>query len=137
MDVVVLIGRILFGLLFLGAAYGHLAKTAALAEYAASKKVPVPKLATLGGGVVILAGGLMVILGVWADLGAALLVLFLLPTAFVMHGFWSQTDAQTKQAEMTQFQKDVALAGAALMFLGLYVGYGQDLDLTITGPLFR
>jgi putative oxidoreductase len=54
----------------------------------------------------------------------------------LMHGFWKETDAQAKMSEQVQFQKDAALGGAALLILALYAGYGADLGLTITGPLF-
>jgi len=40
MDVALLIGRVLFGLLFLLSAAGHLAKTNDLAGYAAARGVP-------------------------------------------------------------------------------------------------
>jgi uncharacterized membrane protein YphA (DoxX/SURF4 family) len=136
MDVIALIGRILFVFLFFGSAVGHLTQTAAMAGYAESKGVPSAKAATFGSGVLMVIGGLMLLLGVWADLGALLLVLFLLPTAFLMHNFWKETDAQAKQVEMIQFNKDIALAGGALMFFGLYAGPGSELGLTITGPLF-
>lgn len=136
MDVVALIGRILFALLFLGSAFGHLTQADAMAGYAASRGLPQPKLAVLGSGVLILVGGLLVLLGIWIDLGALLLVIFLLPTAFLMHPFWKETDAMAKQNELVSFQKDIALAGAALLILALYAGYGSELGITITGPLF-
>lgn len=133
MDVVLLIGRVLFAALFLGSAVGHLTQTAAMAGYAASRGVPMARPATLITGVLILLGGLSVLLGVWGDLGALLLLVFLLPTAFLMHGFWRETDPTAKQTEMVQFNKDVALAGAALAFFWVF---SQDPGLTITGPLF-
>lgn len=136
MDVVALIGRIMFVALFLGSGFGHLTQTEAMAGYAASRGVPQPKLATLGSGVLIIVGGLMVLLGLWLDLGALLLAIFIIPTAILMHGFWKETDPQTRQMEMIQFLKDLALGGAALLVLALYAGYGADLGLTITGPLF-
>jgi putative oxidoreductase len=136
MDVVALIGRILFALLFLGSAFGHLTQAGAMAGYAASRGLPRPKLAVLGSGVLILVGGLLVLLGIWIDLGALLLVVFLIPTAFLMHPFWKETDAMAKQNEMVSFQKDIALAGGALLILALYAGYGSELGITITGPLF-
>lgn len=136
MDVVALIGRILFVALFLGSGYGHLAQTEAMSGYAASKGVPAAKVATQVTGVILIVGALMVLLGVWADLGALLLVVFLLPTAFLMHAFWKETDAQAKQLEMIQFQKDLALAGAALLIFALIVELDDELGLTITGPLF-
>ncbi|WP_149828317.1 DoxX family membrane protein [Streptomyces tailanensis] len=136
MDVLVLIGRILFAVLFLGSALGHLTKTKVMAGYAASRGVPAAVPATAGGGVLLLVGGLSVLLGAWADLGALLLVVFLVPTALLMHAFWKESDAQARQMEMIQFQKDMALAGAALMMVALIAHAGSDLRLTITGPLF-
>jgi putative oxidoreductase len=135
-DVVVLIGRILFVLLFLGGGFGHLAQTEAMAGYVASKGVPGARLATQLSGVLLLIGGLMVLLGIWADLGALLLVVFLVPTALLMHAFWKETDPQARQLELSQFNKDISLAGAALMIFAMIVMLGDDLGLTITGPLF-
>ncbi|MEW2635439.1 DoxX family protein [Streptomyces sp. NPDC048389] len=136
MDVLVLIGRILFSALFLGSAFAHLTQTKAMAAYASSRGVPAPVPAVLGSAVLLLAGGVSVLLGLWADLGALLLAVFLVPTAVLMHGFWKETDPQARQVEMVQFQKDMALAGAALMLLGFIAHAGGDLGLTVTGPLF-
>jgi uncharacterized membrane protein YphA (DoxX/SURF4 family) len=135
-DVVVLIGRILFVALFLGSGFGHVTQSQAMAGYAASRGVPQPRLAVLASGVLIIVGGLMVLLGLWMDLGALLLVPFLVGTAFLMHAFWKETDPQAKQMEMASFQKDLALAGAALLIFALYSGYAPDLGIPITGPLF-
>ncbi|GAB0102922.1 hypothetical protein JMUB6875_18930 [Nocardia sp. JMUB6875] len=136
MDVLVLIGRILFVLLFLSSGFGHLAQSKQMAQYAQFKGVPMPEVAVLASGVLLLAGALSVLLGVWADLGALLLFIFLLPTAFLMHAFWKETDAQAKQTEMISFNKDIALAGAALMLFAFFAHTGGDLGLTLTGPLF-
>ena len=133
MDVVLLLGRILFGALFLGSAMGHLTQTDAMAGYASSKGVPMAKAAVFGSGILLVIGGLSVILGVWGDLGAMLLFLFLVPTAVMMHDFWKEEDPQAKQMEMIQFNKDIALAGAALAFVWIF---SVDPDLTLTGSLF-
>src|SRR5687768_11976074 len=100
MDILVLIGRILFSALFIGSAVGHLTQTKAMAGYASSKGVPQAFAATFVSGLIIAAGGLMVLLGVWADLGALLLFVFLIPTALLMHPFWKESDAQARQVEM-------------------------------------
>ncbi|MFW6691952.1 DoxX family protein [Streptomyces sp. MAR4 CNX-425] len=136
MDVLVLIGRILFVPLFLSSAVGHLTQTKQMGQYAAAKGVPAAEPATAGSGVLMIAGGLSVLLGVWADLGALLLVVFLVPTAVLMHAFWKEEDPQSKQMEMISFNKDISLAGAALMLFALFSHTGDDLGLTITGPLF-
>lgn len=136
MSVVVLIGRILFVVPFLTAALGHLTKSGPMAGYAKSKGVPAAQVAVLGSGVLLLLGGLSVLLGVWADLGALLLVIFLVPTTLLMHDFWKLSDPQAKQGEMNTFNKNVALAGAALAFFAFFAHY-SDLGLTLTGPLFH
>ncbi|MGW1076404.1 DoxX family protein [Streptomyces sp. NPDC002537] len=136
MDILVLIGRILFAFLFLGSAVGHLTKTKMMAGYAASKGVPAATAATAASGVLLLVGALSVLLGAWADLGALLLAVFLVPSALLMHRFWQETDPQARQQEMIHFQKDVALAGACLMLLAFFSYVGHDLGLTLTGPLF-
>lgn len=133
MDILFLIGRVLYGALFLGSAMGHLTKTADMTQYAQSRGMPMAGVATRLSGVQLLIGGLMVVLGVWGDLGALLLLAFLLPTAVLMHAFWKETDPMAKQMEMVQFNKDVALAGGALAFWWVF---SQDVGLTITGPLF-
>lgn len=137
MDVVALIGRILFAAIFLASSFGHLTQTEAMAGYAGSKGVPMPKLAVLASGVIMAVGILLIVLGIWADLGALLLVLFLLPTAFLMHAFWRETDGQARQVEQVQFMKDISLAGGSLLLFALFVELGDDLGLTITGPLFK
>lgn len=136
MDVVVLIGRILFVVLFLASGAGHLMQSEMMGGYAQSKGVPAARAAVVVSGVLIVVGAVMVLLGLWADLGAVLLVVFLIPTAVLMHGPWTVEDPQQKQMEQTQFLKDLSLAGAALMLFAFFAAT-PDLGLTITGPAFE
>jgi putative oxidoreductase len=122
MDAVALAGRILFSLVIIVSAYGHLTKTAGTAGYAGSKGVPLPKLAVVVTGLMLLVGGLSVLLGIWVKVGAALLVLFLVPTAFTMHNYWTISDPMAKAGDQAHFLKDIALAGAALMIFAFGTG---------------
>ena len=127
--VVIEIGRVLFALLFISGGIGHLTKTASLTAYASYKKVPAAKLGVIVSGLFILLGGISVLLGFYADLGALLLVLFLLPTAVVLHNYWTETDAMAKAGAEAAFWKNISLAGAALIILGLTVkGHGITAD---------
>lgn len=136
MDVVILIGRVLFAAVFVGGAVGHFTQTAAMAAYTESKGVKPGRLAVLASGVWMLVGAALVILGVWADLGALLLAAFLLPTAVIMHPFWREQDPQLKAGEQVNFNKNVSLAGAALALFGFFVTAGANTGLQLTGPLF-
>lgn len=119
MEILEIIGRVMFALLFVGSAFGHFKNTAAMAGYAQSKGVPAPKLAVQGSGLLILVGAVLVATGYQAAFGALLLVIFLIPTAFLMHPFWKETDAMAKMNEQIAFLKDISLAGAALVMFTL------------------
>lgn len=136
MDWIALLGRILLVPLFVGGGISHLTKTRDMAAYAQAKGVPqgAARPIVIGSGLMILVGGLMVLLGVWADLGALLLVAFLVPTALVMHAFWKVDDPQAQPVEQAQFMKNLALAGAALLMFVLFTT--SEVGLTLTGPLF-
>jgi uncharacterized membrane protein YphA (DoxX/SURF4 family) len=135
-NVLVLIGRIMFVVIFLSSGVGHLTATDALAGYAQSKGVPSPRPVVMLSGVVLLVGAIMVLLGLWIDLGALLLLAFLVPTALLMHAFWRESDPQNRQMEQIQFMKDLALAGAALFLFAFTAYLGSELGLTLTEPLF-
>lgn len=130
-DEVFLLGRILFSLVFLGSGVGHLTQTEGSAQYAAYKKVPSAKLAVQVSGVLMILGAAAVILGIWMDLAGLLLAILVLLMAFMMHRFWEETDAQTKQVEMAQFMKNVSIAGA-----GLIIATFSIAPYTITDGVF-
>ena len=94
------------------------------------------RITVLASGVLIIVGGLMITFGIWADLGALFLVAFLIPTALVMHNFWTQTDPQTRAMEMVQFNKDWACSAPRLIIFVFYAKFGDDLGLNITDSLF-
>ncbi len=122
MSILILIARILFSLVFIGSGMGHLTKTEGMAQYAASKGVPAPRLVVIVTGVLLVVGGLSVLLGVYGRIGALALFIFLLPTAFMMHNFWTVTDPMARQNEMGHFLKDLALAGGALLIFACGTG---------------
>ncbi len=136
MDWVILAGRVLFFALFALSAIGHITQREMMSQYATQKGVPFASVLVPLTGVQILAGSLLILLGIWADLGAALLAVFLIPTALTMHAFWKLEDPMERQQDQINFLKDLALAGACLMLLGLFQQFGDGLDLMITDPLF-
>ena len=136
MNTVLIIGRVLFALIFLASGVNHLTKLEAMTGYATYKKVPAAKLAVVVSGLMILVGGLYIAFGVYADLGALLIAIFLIPTAFLMHAFWKESDATAKQNEQIAFMKDISMAGAALIIFAL-VGSGADFGPSITGAFFN
>ncbi|MFP3883209.1 MAG: DoxX family protein [Actinomycetota bacterium] len=136
MDVIVLIGRILFAILFIGSGMGHLSQTEGMTGYAESKGVPQARAMVILSGIIIILAALSIAFGVWADLAALVLVVFLVLTATLMHGPWKAADDQEKQTAQVQFMKDLGLAGASLILFAFFAAT-PDLGLTVTGPLFE
>jgi putative oxidoreductase len=138
MDALFLVGRFLFGLLFVVSGLsGHLAGYRQLTGYAAAKKIPFAGPAVLVSGVMIILGGIGIIAGIWADLSALAIAVFLFGTTFFIHNFWTlpKDDAMARQQDMTQFQKDLALLGASLVFFAV-TAFGGEFGPSVTEPLF-
>ncbi len=130
MDIVLIVGRILFALIFINSGFAHFAQREAMTGYAQFKKVPAAKLAVPLTGLMILLGGLSIVLGFWMDLGALLLAIFLVFSAFMMHNFWTMDDATQKMNETVAFFKNLSMAGAALIILAV-IANGGDLGANL------
>ena len=117
MDIVLLVGRILFGGFFIMSGLNHFQNVGKMSGYAGSKNVPFPRLAVIGSGVMLVAGGASVLLGIVPVVGLIVLVLFLLSTLTTMHDFWNVKDPQQRAAEQVNFLKNVALIGASLALM--------------------
>ena len=136
MDVLFLIGRILFALIFLSAVNMHLLKREQGVQYARMYNVPLAELGVPLTGVMAVLGGLSVALGIWGDLGALLIAAFLLLITPYMHAFWRETDAMQRANQMAHFTKNLAMVGGALVLFYAWNQLQGDTGLSITDPLF-
>jgi uncharacterized membrane protein YphA (DoxX/SURF4 family) len=118
-NVAFLVGRVIFGLYWLRAAFHHFTGLDSIAKYAKSKGAPAPRLAVAGSGIMLLLGGLSMIFGAYPTAGITLLVLFLVAASFKFHNYWRTVDPQMKQADQINFMKNMALVGALLMLLAI------------------
>ena len=110
---VVVLGRFLFASIFLFAAPNHFTKQTI--AFSASQGVPLASIAVPLSGVVAIAGGLSILLGYRAKLGAWLIVLFLVPVSLMLHKFWTIQDPMMAQLQMILFMKNVSMLGGALL----------------------
>jgi putative oxidoreductase len=109
---IALLGRLLFALIFLmSAPMDFSSQTIA---YAASQGVPFASIAVPLAGVIALAGGLSVLLGYRARIGAWLIVLFLAAVTPMMHNFWAVADPTMHQMQFIMFLKNLSMLGGAL-----------------------
>ena len=112
-DAVVLLGRFLFALIFLMSGPNHFSKQTI--AYAASQGVPLASLAVPFSGVLAILGGLSILLGYRAKIGAWLIVAFLVPVTLMLHKFWGVADPMAAQMQMIMFLKNVSILGGALL----------------------
>jgi putative oxidoreductase len=110
---VVVLGRFFFALIFLFAAANHFTKQTI--AFSASQGVPLAWIAVPLSGVVAIAGGLSILLGYRAKLGAWLIVLFLIPVTLMLHKFWTVIDPVMAQIQMILFMKNISMLGGALL----------------------
>ncbi len=110
---VVVLGRFFFALIFLVAAPSHFTKQTI--AFSASQGVPLAWIAVPLSGVMAIAGGLSILLGYRAKLGAWLIVLFLIPVTLMLHKFWTVQDPMMAQIQMILFMKNVSMLGGALL----------------------
>ena len=138
MDELWLLGRILFGALFVGAGIGLLADLPGSTPYAEQRGLPNAKPGVILAGIAFLLGGASVILGIWGDLGALLLIVTLIPVTFLMHKFWAERDPEAKQTQLSMFMKNLALTGGAVLLFSFFARdtFGFGLPYTITDGVF-
>jgi len=120
MKVVVLIGRILFSLIFLLSGFHHF--SGATIAYAAAQGVPMASVLVPLSGIISIFGALSIMLGFKAKFGGLLILVFLIPVTFMMHNFWAMTDPMMKQMQMAMFMKNISIMGGALIIA--YFGAG-------------
>ena len=116
----VLIGRILYSAIFLMSLFTHFSP--ASIGYARQAGIPMPGLLVPLSGVLAGLGGLSIMLGYRAKIGAWLIVLFLVPVTLALHNFWTVTDPMMAQMQFAMFMKNVSMLGGALLVT--YFGAG-------------
>jgi putative oxidoreductase len=108
----ILAGRVFFSLIFIFAGLNHFSKQTI--AFAASQGVPLASVAVPLSGVIAVVGGLSILLGYRARLGAWLIFLFLIGVT-PLHNFWAVHDPMMAQIQMAMFMKNISMIGGALL----------------------
>ena len=114
------LGRLLFALIFLQSVPMHF--TSQGISYAAQAGVPFANVLVPLSGMLALVGGLSVLFGYRARIGAVLLILFLVPVTLMMHAFWAVPTTELARMQLVMFMKNLSILGGALMIA--YFGAG-------------
>lgn len=121
-DIFSLIGRVLISGVFLWAAYEKMRNWNATVAYYKTKNIPqlnivLPVMVALK-----VIGGLSVLLGWHAHLGALLLLIVTIISVLKLHAFWEKSGPE-KSMEKLFFLKELAIIGGLFMILALGAGH--------------
>jgi putative oxidoreductase len=112
-----LVARTAFAWIFIVAGYSTLKTPGTRPEMVAKAlPVPEPKLLVRLNGAMMIAGGTALALGVKPRLAALELAATLVPTTYVGHRFWKQSDPAARRNQQVHFNKNVSLIGGLLAF---------------------
>lgn len=114
-DLLILIGRLCIGVLFIPDAYGKIMNFSGFAASLAPKGLPFPTVWAVLAIVAVGGGSLGVVLGYRTRLAALLLIAFIIMANLTSHQFWEFQDA-ARRAQASSFWKNTALIGG-LFFL--------------------
>jgi len=120
MRYVVVLGRAFFSAIFIMSGATHFSQQTI--GYAASHGVPMPGVLVPLAGIIAMLGGLSILFGYYARIGAWLIVVFLVPVTLAMHAFWAIPDPMMARMQQIEFMKNLAMLGGALLIA--YFGSG-------------
>jgi putative oxidoreductase len=123
----ILLARLLLSLPFLYSGIDKCWRWQAAQREVAASGLPWPTLLHLVTIVVQLSGGLSLLLGIEARLGALLLSLFLVPVTVLYHPFWKRTGADFV-AEADHFLSNLAIIGGFLVVVAVGGGHFSVID---------
>ena len=138
MDVIELAGRVLFALAFVISPSGVFKQAPRIAGSPMMKAYPAAfaVVAVRASCVFSMLGGALIAVGLFPDLGALLVLAFLVPVTLTMHRFWETEPGLPRKQKRDVFLTNVALAGACLLFFAFY-NESQDVGLgVLSEPLF-
>lgn len=132
----VLAGRILIAI-YLGVfsgIMGHMRASKGMEGYARAMRFPVPAIAGWPTGIWLGLGSISVAFGIWGDLGAFMLIAFLVLAAAYFHRFWELEDDMQKMMQTGFFFRNVIGVGGLLVLFAVFAG--TEVPFTVTDGLF-
>ncbi|HEX6098962.1 MAG TPA: DoxX family protein [Thermoanaerobaculia bacterium] len=121
-DTIALVARILLTLPFLRSGLSKIVDFDTTAGYMRAEGMPLVPLFLVGAIALEVLGGLSVLAGYRARLGALALIVFLVPTTLIFHDFWTFT-GQAAEMQRLSFINNLGLLGG----LALVAAFGSGM----------
>jgi len=106
-----LIARILLSALFIVSGINKIMQFTGTQQYMANFGMPLTGLFLIAAIIIEVGGGLSLLLGYYARLGATALAIFMIPATFIFHSNF------TDQIQQIMFMKNLAILGGLLMII--------------------
>lgn len=87
------------------------------AQRVAAAGIPEPRQSTILNGALMAVGGTMLAVGIAPKLAALVLAGTLVPTTFVGHAYWQETENNMRAGQRIHFLKNLAMIGGLLAVL--------------------
>ena len=126
-DVIVLLGRVALGAIFVKSGLQKLMALSAFAASLASRGVPQSSMLAVIGATVEFVGGIMIVTGFRARPASLLMILFVIVATGISHRYWEYADTAARRAQESQFFKNLSILGGFLLLFAAGSGrFGLD-----------
>lgn len=112
--VLLVVGRLLLGGLFVYAGIRHLFLIPVLTQVIAARGVPFPRLVLLAGSSFQFVGGVLLMVGLWVPAAAFGLAVFTIVASFLLLNFWDMEDP-ARQNTINVWLSNMAIIGGLLV----------------------
>jgi uncharacterized membrane protein YphA (DoxX/SURF4 family) len=122
-DIVFLLGRILFSFTFIFSGLNHFYKYKNWVSYGKTKinNLFLVKFGVIYTAITLTCTGISVGFGIKPAIGSLWLFMFLFPMSFILHPFWRYSDSNKRLVEKMYFYKNMSLSGASLLMCILFL----------------
>lgn len=127
MDILLLVGRILYGCYFVILGGSYIKSSARLSRREGLRSLPYPRILVYVCALLAILGGIGIIIGSHMNLALAAIILMLVFTSLRLHDYWNADTPEAIAIEMSLFLKNIALLGAALMMYSILSPWAYSL----------
>jgi len=125
-DVILLLGRIALGVLFVKSGIQKLMTLSAFAASLASRGLPQSPVWAVIGATVECVGGILIVTGLKTRYASVLMVLFVIVATAISHRYWEFADAARRTQESQFFKNLSIIGGFLLLFVSGSGRFGLD-----------
>jgi putative oxidoreductase len=114
-DVILLVGRIALGAIFVKSGLQKLLALGAFAASLAGRGVPQSSFWAVVGATVEFVGGILIITGLKTRYASLLMILFVIVATGISHRYWDFAEAAARRAQESQFFKNLSIMGGFIL----------------------